>query len=471
MKKITIILIAIACSTLVFAQANEARTATNESIIDYTVPTHEFSVFVGGGISWLRYGVDNAQQRGRFGGDLVGFGYSYLFPRRSDQSVRWGIHTGIGLGLYRTRTTLTNAMVESGILHDVPYNDPFILRTTVLDYTENQRALLLQIPLMAQLNFGERFYTKAGFKFGIPVMGRFSAEGEVHNRAWYPSLANYAPDFTPMGLGRFSKEADGNIDLGFSAMLALEAGMRFRVSETLRLHAGVFFNYGLNNIYRGDQNQTFAVQETANGLQSFQKNSILTQFTNNSQHVRPVAVGINLRLAFGGRRVTRTEPAPAPVVVAPALVQPQPQPVVQPEERVVQQPPVVEPPREEPVNRQEIIRTIEEPIGPFPIGGAELSAAQRQNLDEKVVLLRQYPNIRLHIYGHTCDLGSTEVNERIGLQRAQSVKDYMVSEGVAANRITISSKRYTEPLVPNTSEENRRQNRRVEIVVIELIVR
>ena len=57
-------------------------------------------------------------------------------------------------------------------------------------------------------------------------------------------------------------------------------------------------------------------------------------------------------------------------------------------------------------------------------------------------------------------------NERVSKQRAENAKAYLISNGIATNRITgTASKRDTEPLVPNTNEENRKQNRRVVMIV------
>jgi outer membrane protein OmpA-like peptidoglycan-associated protein len=87
-------------------------------------------------------------------------------------------------------------------------------------------------------------------------------------------------------------------------------------------------------------------------------------------------------------------------------------------------------------------------------------------LDQKITLLQNYPDFRFYIYGHTCDLGGPEANERLGMERAKNARDYMVSKGIEESRILgIGSKLDTEPLIPNTSEENRAMNRRVEIVI------
>ncbi len=82
--------------------------------------------------------------------------------------------------------------------------------------------------------------------------------------------------------------------------------------------------------------------------------------------------------------------------------------------------------------------------------------AQRlSKTDEKVV-----------ITGHTCDIGTDQSNYYLGEWRAEVVKKYLMESGIDATRITTKSSGEKDPLVPNTSEANRKQNRRA---VIELI--
>jgi outer membrane protein OmpA-like peptidoglycan-associated protein len=71
----------------------------------------------------------------------------------------------------------------------------------------------------------------------------------------------------------------------------------------------------------------------------------------------------------------------------------------------------------------------------------------------------------LDIAGHTCDLGTDRLNVRIGRERADLAKDYLVEKGVAPSRIQTFSKGESEPLFPNINEVNRRKNRRLEIVI------
>ena len=73
--------------------------------------------------------------------------------------------------------------------------------------------------------------------------------------------------------------------------------------------------------------------------------------------------------------------------------------------------------------------------------------------------------MKLQIVGHTSAEGTKEVNIRIGMARATAVRDIFIKKGVSASQMTTETKYYLEPLVPNTSEENRAKNQRTEIII------
>ncbi|MEZ4907723.1 MAG: OmpA family protein [Saprospiraceae bacterium] len=68
--------------------------------------------------------------------------------------------------------------------------------------------------------------------------------------------------------------------------------------------------------------------------------------------------------------------------------------------------------------------------------------------------------------GNTDDIGAEETNYNLGLKRADVIKDYLLKKGVSADQIKVSSNGETKPLVPNTNNENRAKNRRVELKII-----
>jgi outer membrane protein OmpA-like peptidoglycan-associated protein len=73
----------------------------------------------------------------------------------------------------------------------------------------------------------------------------------------------------------------------------------------------------------------------------------------------------------------------------------------------------------------------------------------------------------LQIEGHTCNLGGPAVNQRISIARAKAVAIYLEQKGIDPSRLHIVAKGAAEPIVPNTSEANRKQNRRVVMKIVE----
>jgi len=95
------------------------------------------------------------------------------------------------------------------------------------------------------------------------------------------------------------------------------------------------------------------------------------------------------------------------------------------------------------------------------------SEAAKKKLNIATELMLDYPDLRLRIVGHTCDRGTHEANVRFGQQRAESAKNYLISRGISAGRIETASKAEIEPILPNNSEDSRRKNRRVQIIILE----
>ncbi len=79
--------------------------------------------------------------------------------------------------------------------------------------------------------------------------------------------------------------------------------------------------------------------------------------------------------------------------------------------------------------------------------------------------LNKYPDKSVQIIGHTDDVGDAESNMWYGRQRANNVKQYLVSQGIVKEKIKVSSKGESSPIAPNDSDENRAKNRRIEIIV------
>ena len=93
-------------------------------------------------------------------------------------------------------------------------------------------------------------------------------------------------------------------------------------------------------------------------------------------------------------------------------------------------------------------------------------------LDVVGTLLSQWPTLNIEIAGHTDDVGGAALNRRLSLARAQSVLDYLKGRypAIDSTRFTVKGYGEDKPVVPNVSDENRAQNRRVEFTVLNKVV-
>lgn len=90
-------------------------------------------------------------------------------------------------------------------------------------------------------------------------------------------------------------------------------------------------------------------------------------------------------------------------------------------------------------------------------------------LHQVAELMRRNPSLRIEISAHTDDKGSAELNKRLSQKRGESAVEYLVEEeGIERERLIPVGYGKEKPLVPNTSDENRALNRRVEFVILNL---
>lgn len=95
----------------------------------------------------------------------------------------------------------------------------------------------------------------------------------------------------------------------------------------------------------------------------------------------------------------------------------------------------------------------------FEFNSARLDGAARTALRRQADWIRQFPEVRFRVYGHTDLVGSEGYNERLGRQRAQAVVNFLASQGVSPARLeAMVSFGETEPVI--ATEDRERRNRR-----------
>lgn len=101
----------------------------------------------------------------------------------------------------------------------------------------------------------------------------------------------------------------------------------------------------------------------------------------------------------------------------------------------------------------------------FTSGRADLKAGATGNLNKLVAFLNEYPDRTAAIEGHTDSVGNEDSNQGLSERRADSVKSYLVGQGIGASRLSASGKGENDPLAGNDSAAGRQQNRRVEVII------
>lgn len=99
------------------------------------------------------------------------------------------------------------------------------------------------------------------------------------------------------------------------------------------------------------------------------------------------------------------------------------------------------------------------PMVNFAFNSAVLDAGAQDTLREQAHWIRQFPEVRFRVYGHTDLVGSDAYNRSLGLRRAQAVVSYLASQGISRSRLeAVVSFGETQPLI--VTEGRERRNRR-----------
>lgn len=102
----------------------------------------------------------------------------------------------------------------------------------------------------------------------------------------------------------------------------------------------------------------------------------------------------------------------------------------------------------------------------FDTGKASLQASSEDTLNQIVKLMQDNPDLKLRVEGHTDNVGSSASNKVLSEKRAEAVKAWLVSHGVAADRLAANGFGDTKPVADNSTDEGRAKNRRVELAKI-----
>lgn len=154
---------------------------------------------------------------------------------------------------------------------------------------------------------------------------------------------------------------------------------------------------------------------------------------------------------------------PCPVPAPPAQVAAAPEPAPAPA------PAYVAPPAPAPA----YVAPVPAPVPPkklvlegvnFDFDKSAIRQEDLDNIDKDVASLESWGNVNIEVAGHTDSRGSDEYNTKLSQRRVDAVRHYLVSKGIAADRLFAKGYGESQPVADNATDEGRFKNRRVELV-------
>lgn len=434
-----------------------------------------FNVNIGGGLNGLKYTLQDGDVKSAPGGSF-NIGYSYFF------NSGWGIGAGLGLQSAQSKGTLnftsyTNAYDSDG--------DNFELRTRYNNWAEKQKALFVDIPIGLQyqhwFDAKSGLLAMAGAKISLPVSSSYEVvSGSIITTGYYEQWNVELSDMPQHGFTTTSARPSGDLTINPSYSVFVDLGWLYKVSEKLDLYAGGYINYGLNSLINASDNALYSEDGTYNSMLA----------SNQADNVKLLTFGIKVGLRLHQKR--RSKVAATPVFPVEVLVQAEKEELVL---QTVVKPKVEDLPTSQ-VSESADVKVEEvavlEPTAEVkqePVDSLKVSIADAQVFADRIKLrfplnsasplndefdtvfmelvqkLKAHPEMKVRVQGHTCNLASREFNLKVSKNRAELGKDKLIKFGVPASQISIECKAFDEPVVPNTTEKNRAQNRRICLII------
>ncbi|MEZ4916092.1 MAG: OmpA family protein [Chitinophagales bacterium] len=102
----------------------------------------------------------------------------------------------------------------------------------------------------------------------------------------------------------------------------------------------------------------------------------------------------------------------------------------------------------------------------FETGKSIIKKSSYSSLDNLTQILKDHPDYRLLVEGHTDSVGSAESNMTLSQARANAVKDFLMKKGVSGDKIITKGFGETKPVASNDTAAGRQENRRVEMTIV-----
>ncbi len=445
-----------------------------------------FGVSFGGGLNTMLYKPANGQQQ-------VGFGFdaALFYGRFFNKTV--GLGVGLNYSWANAYTTYNWNEVTTGLKHaSNPYID-YTLSTSFDNFQERQNIGVLSIPV--EVLFRKAFNNRVtliggvGLSLDLPIHGKYYAKsGSYKTVGMFPDLGDYYLENMPEhGFSTYTTTQNAKINnrakVGGSVIGDL--GVRVALNDNWGMYFGVYAGYGFTNLLDKSMTEEMVLVNPTNSAQIDYRGTFDSNETGKANLLR-CGVKIAIDLGWNDKKKEpavdqeaerlAAEQAAAEAEAARLAAEKAEQERIAAEkaaaakaeaERIAAEKAAAEKAEAERIAAEKAFRQRVEAISVhFDVEGAKLNIpeAEKAVVDELCEKMKADKSIRIVITGHTDNLGDPRQNlEFYGIRRAESLRDYMVKQGVDVNQIRCASKGQTEPIAPNNTREGRAQNRRAVI--------
>jgi outer membrane protein OmpA-like peptidoglycan-associated protein len=452
-------------------------------------PKHEIALWGAYGLSTLNYDLSIGDRTLGLG-FLGGIGYNHYFNS----------HWSLGVGAEFSALSATSDLSKLKDYYPSFWRAPqgttaFNVEVDAADFEQEYSVYYINVPVTVRYQLDafkkHKFYVGGGVKVGIPFDGSYTSKGGFSSKGFNRAAnGNNTGDAISGIHGLTSNQPidykDGAFDTELNVILDLETGIKWRLSNKVSLYTGVFVDYGLLDI-RKEKTSDRAIAYTANPAGDFDKyvysnplTSVYaagpgaknTEVKNFTDRVNTLSAGLKIQLGFGfgklhSKAAKSVTEAPKPLSAAEvdAIVARNAKHLIDAQ-------------KEEFQDIKDLLnalfkkeqKEVEEgyrlqTVWGFNLDKTDVVASMNSLLAENLQTLKSHPEIRVNLVGNTDDLGSKDYNRKLGLKRAEVIKAWLIDQGISNSRLTVSSNGSDSPFIPNTNEENRKYNRRVEFII------
>ena len=222
------------------------------------------------------------------------------------------------------------------------------------------------------------------------------------------------------------------------------------ISQHVGLYAklgGAYVDYGSENDYSflGAAGAEFAVSSNVSLRTEYQ---LLTDINNDQVRAEANTVSLGVSYRFGGNTQPATESESRPVEEVAMIEE---EPIVEAEPKIV----------------HKTFEFQKLDSNNFALNSAKLKEESKEQLNDLVLFLNEYPQANVVVTGHTDSSGAAAYNQTLSEKRAKAVADAIVERGIEPSRVSWKGEGENKPVASNATANGRELNRRVDIVIPE----